>query len=150
MRKWMEPSEWEKIVNWESALCTTSARFSVPPRVASRSRRAGLRGGWSLDLSSPDPVSGKYWDLSNPAEQAKVFQMIRRDKPMFIVGCPPCTIFSNLQNMNPNRGSDEWFQEWLRAVSHINFCLKVYQMQDAAGRFFVHEHPAKEWQMLHR
>ena len=36
-----------------------------PPRVAARAREGGLRGGWSLDWSVVDPITGMSWDLSN-------------------------------------------------------------------------------------
>ena len=99
-------------------------RFDVcelfsPPRVAARAHKAGLRGGWSLDLRAPDPISGRHWDLSDPMEQQRIIDMIRRDKPTFVIGSPPCTIFSQLQHLNPNWDSDDFYEPH-PALAHEN------------------------------
>ena len=70
-----------------------------PPRVVSVALANGLRGGWSLDLNHRDPVTGSEWDLSNPAARAKVWKMVRRDKPLVVGLSPGCTLFRTLQNL---------------------------------------------------
>ena len=59
-----------------------------PPRVAERARARGLRGGWSLDKSCEDPVTGQKWNLSDRATQGRVWKMIRRDQPT-VIGLSP-------------------------------------------------------------
>ena len=64
--------------------------FSLP-RIAERARARGIRGGWSLDKSCVDPMTGQKWNLSDRATQERVWKMIRRDKPLVIGLSPECT-----------------------------------------------------------
>jgi hypothetical protein len=74
------------------------AEFYSPPRMCAAAARHGLRGGWSLDLTVPDPVDGKPWDLSSPEKQKRAREMLRRDEPAMLVVCPPCGPFSLAQS----------------------------------------------------
>ena len=65
-----------------------------PPRVCVAARDHELRGGWSLDISTRDPGTGRCHDLRNPKEQKEVKKMIRMDCPTVLVVSPPCTAFS--------------------------------------------------------
>ena len=40
-----------------------------PPRVCVVATDHGLKGGWSLDVNTRDPVTGKCYDLRNAKEQ---------------------------------------------------------------------------------
>ena len=60
-----------------------------------------LTPGWSLDLTTTDPSTGKAWDLSQPSVQSRVHKLVRDTKPYFIIGSPPCTPFSPLQEIEP-------------------------------------------------
>ena len=50
-------------------------------------------------------------------------------------------MFSTLQNLSPWTPDKEL--KWMEARKHIQFVIKVYRMQLEAGRWFLHEHPAK-------
>ena len=102
-----------------------------------------LRPGWSLDLTTKDPVTGKPWDLSLPSVQSRVKKLVRDTEPFCIVGSPPCTPFSQLQGLNKKRRDPKIVAKEFRAGrAHMRFCLEVYRMQMKANRHFVHEHPA--------
>ena len=84
---------------------TADSRYDVceifsPPRVAQRARETGRRGGWSLDISEADPITGRTWDLLCPKTVAQVKAMMRRDRPRLLIASPPCTPFSNLQTFH--------------------------------------------------
>ena len=70
-----------------------------------------------------------------------------RRKPFFIIGSPPCTMFSQLQALNPAmKGNNEEavsrFREELgKARRHIVFCCSLYEYQIKQGAHFIHEHP---------
>ena len=72
---------------------------------------------------------------------------------MFVIGSPPCTMFSALQAMNPAvKGSDpekvdRFRQELGKARKHLEFCCLMYEYQLDRGRHFIHEHPwgARSW-----
>ena len=62
-----------------------------PPRVTAAATRMGLQGGWSLDREPVDPVTRSAWDLGDSRAQARIWKMLRRDKPLVIGLSPPCT-----------------------------------------------------------
>ena len=108
-----------------------------------------LRPGWSLDLTMNDPKTGKPWDLSQASVQSRVRKLVRSTKPYCLIGSPPCTPFSPLQEISRAKRDPKIMAEELRqGQAHINFCLQLYAMQIAGKRHFIHEHPAgsKAWE----
>ena len=90
-----------------------------PSRVAGAASAKGLRGGWSLDLNHPDPITGAEWDLSEVRAQQQVWKLIRRDKPLCIGLSPECTLFSALQNLRKTEIPPE---ELKKAINCVSFC----------------------------
>ena len=92
-----------------------------------------------MDLST-----GCNFDLS--ADRRKAVERIRAGKPTLVIGSPPCTVFSRLQTLNVNKQSPEWRAEYEirkeQAIRHVQFCIKLYRLQLAEGRYLLHEHPA--------
>ena len=39
-------------------------------------------------------------------------------------------------------GKEAWDKAMADAISHLEFCLEIYDMQEKAGRYYLHEHPA--------
>ena len=75
------------------------------PRVAQEATVHSFQGqelkpGWSLDLTRNDPKTGEAWDLGCRKVQVRVRKMVLQDKPLFLIGSPPCTPFSTLQNIS--------------------------------------------------
>jgi len=101
-----------------------------------------LRPGWSLDLTMRDPKTGEPWDLSRPEVQSRVIKLVRDTQPYFVIGSPPCTPFSPLQEISRSKRDPKVMAEELRrGKEHVNFCVKVYMIQIQAKRHFIHEHP---------
>ena len=101
-----------------------------------------LRPGWSLDLAMNDLRTGKPWDLSRPEVQNQARQLVRSTQPYFIIGSPPCTPFSSLQEISRAKWDLRVMEEQLRrGTAHTYFCLHIYRMQLAGNRHFVYEHP---------
>ena len=76
--------------------------------------------------------------------------MVRETVPFLVIGSPPCTMFSSLQNLSKNRRCEVEFKKAMRiAKEHVKFCLGIYKIQMKAGRYFLHEHPnsASSWSM---
>ena len=44
---------------------------------------------------------------------------------------------------NKKRDPDVVRREYLKAMIHIRLIMELYKIQDAAGRYFLHEHPAQ-------
>ena len=109
-----------------------------------------LRPGWSLDLTMNDPATDKPWDLSKTDVQERVRRLVRTTKPYCVVGSPPCTAFSPLQEISrAKRDPKEMEKQLRRAKAHVRFCLEIYRIQLEEQRHFVHEHPerSRAWQM---
>ena len=97
-----------------------------------------------------DPLTGKRWDLSDMKVRNRVRQLVRTTQPYCVIGSPPCTAFSPLQEISRSKRDPKRMAKQLKeAESHIRFCLEIYGMQIAGKRHFVHEHPDKSraWKM---
>ena len=91
-----------------------------------------MNGGWSLDWTITDPITGKVWDLSSRQNQEEVLRMVWRDKPRLLVACPPCTLFSKLQMIE---GDPEirCLEKWKEAVKLVEFAVQVCRLQHELG-----------------
>ena len=65
------------------------AEIYSPPRFAKEANNVGMRGGFSLDFTAPDPDS-YIWDLSQHECRQKAFKKVRECRPYMIVGSPEC------------------------------------------------------------
>ena len=102
-----------------------------------------MKPGWSLDLTMPDPTTGEPWDLADLRMQSRVVKLIQEPDPFCIVGSPPCAPFSRLQELNKgNRCPKIVRAEFEAGRRHIQFCLRLYEMQMSRGKHFAHEHPS--------
>ena len=125
------------------------------PRVAQEAAMRSYGGtrivpGWSLDLTRYDPKTGKAWDLADKKVQSRVIKMITEGKPLFVIGSPPCTALSSMQNLNKGKRDPKVVEkEIAEAEAHVRFCITLYKIQVENRRYFIHEHPAgaKSWQM---
>ena len=66
-----------------------------------------------------------------------------------LVGSPPCTAFSNIQNLNARtpEGAIKVEEAKRQATIHLQFCAAMYREQLRNGRYVLHEHPdtASSW-----
>ena len=106
-----------------------------PPRIAPRAEARGFAPGWSLDLTTSGP-DGAPWDFSKHECREKARQLIRKSRPLLLVGSPMCTWFSILQNLNKGKVDPaEWQKGYDQAVEHIKFVFELYDMQVRGGRY---------------
>ena len=69
----------------------------------------------------------------------KAARKVIEDKPLVLIGSPPCTDWSALMNLNWERMNPEIVAERRRiARIHFEFCAKLYRIQRAEGRSFLH------------
>ena len=102
-----------------------------------------MRPGWSLDFTMPDPTTGEQWDLADVKVQSRVVKLIKESDLFCIVGSPPCTPFSRLQELNKGKRCPKIVRaEFGAGRRHIQFCLRLYEMQMSRGKHFAHEHPS--------
>ena len=74
-----------------------------PERVTKLARKHRLTSGFSIDLREVDPDTNKPWDLTDPEIRAKVRYRVQNEKPLLLIGSPPCTAFSQLFMSNCSR-----------------------------------------------
>ena len=117
-----------------------------PERVAGVCKEFGLKPGMSMYIKSG-------YDFDNKKDRDRCWEVLERDKPNMVIGSPPCTLFSKLQELNKFMYKDNqmWmfkFQERMeQAKRNVEFCAKVYQYQIDNNRYVLHEHPylATSW-----
>ena len=101
-----------------------------PERVTRLCTRYGLIAGDSFDLRDG-------WDLSDEVTQSRVIQRIKSTRPSLVVGSPPCTWLSTLQQLNLHVLGPSWREKYDRekakAVKHIEFCLMLFVLQRDRG-----------------
>ena len=93
------------------------------------------------------------YDFDEESDRTRAWKLIHKSNPYVIIGFPPCTMCSNLQELNrymhtnePERSS-KFESELKNARRHIEFCIQLYRHQLRQGRHFLHEHPwgARSW-----
>ena len=73
----------------------------------------------------------------------EVATLIEREDPLFLIGAPPCTVFSSMQNINQKHNmGQQWELKYQEGLTHLEFAVQLYWEQISRGRFFIHEHPA--------
>ena len=119
-----------------------------PPRVVKQGEKLGFKAGTSMDL-----MTG--WNFELKADRERAIKLIKEEKPKLLIGSPPCTYFSMLQELNKfnQRFNEDWLARFndnlIKAKNHIRFCIVLYKMQMDEGRYWLHEHPwsARSWDM---
>ena len=117
-----------------------------PERVAQVAKRYGLTAGTSMDLTTG-------WDFNRADHREGAWKQIKKESPYLLIGSPPCTYFSMLQELNiaVNGNKPGWMErfhiEKEKAKKHVEFCCSLYKYQLDQGRHFLHEHPwsARSW-----
>ena len=78
---------------------------------------------------------------------------MREDKPLLMLGYPPCRVFSMRQHLNRHKNSKEWRDELdIRkgeAIRNVKLFVFFYRMLTAEGGYFLHAHPhgATSWEL---
>ena len=120
-----------------------------PPRVTEVAEATGLRAGWALDLTIKKE-DGEPWDLSIPHNQVEALRKQEQEAPVLLIASPMCAAFSTLQNLNYRNMTPKELEAKLKAaIDHLDFALKMCEIQAKNGRYFVFEHPvqARSWSL---
>ena len=92
-----------------------------------------------------DVKNGFNFDLA--ADRKKAWDSILHEKPQLVVGSPPCTFFSRLQELSKNMYHNDaaWMaksQEVIeQARRRVRCCANIYKHQREAGRYVLHANP---------
>ena len=109
-----------------------------------------LPPGFALDLSGEND-EGQSWDFTRTEMREKARALLLKEKPLVLIGSPPCTSFCNWQSLNAARlgwTAEDVKKRRTEGELHVSFCCELYQLQTDAGRYYLHEHPASAapWQ----
>ena len=121
-------------------LSTDVSEVFSPERVTAVCEKYGLVPGQAMDVKN-----GFDFDLAS--DRKKAWDSIINDKPKLIIGSPPCTFFSRLQELNKYmyRNDPMWMAKFSEGIEnakrYVRFCVKLYRHQIENGRFFLLEHP---------
>ena len=113
-----------------------------PPRLVPEFTALGYKATWSIDLETG-------WDLLNKEHRDALLKLIKNVRPRAIMLSPPCTVFSNLQQLNVWRVHPQVSEQRLQIGRELlQVAAEVAALQADSGRGFVLEHPAgaKSWQ----
>ena len=109
--------------------------------MAKAAEKLGMTAEFSLDLSTVDE-QGQPWDFSSARAREKALKLIDDTMPNLLFLCPPCTMFSVMQNLNFERMTEEHYTERMKdAVMHFAFAVLLCLRQNTAGRYFALEQP---------
>ena len=92
-----------------------------PERVARVERKFEPVAGSSMDLTNG-------WDFNREDHRRQAWNKIRDEAPYLLIGFPPCTHFSMLQELNKavHRNKPGWREKFEaeknKAIKHIEFC----------------------------
>ena len=110
-----------------------------------KSQKGTLNAGTTFDVKV-DPSL----DVARTSVQDQTRQSIAREDPLILIGAPPCTVFSTMQNINQkHQNNPSWEQKYQEGCELLQFASQCYWDQIERGMFFLHEHPAtaSSWNM---
>ena len=118
------------------------------PRVALEAPNFGFDRGFSMDVRESDPDDGQPWDFNVPEKREKARRRLIEEEPILLVGSPPCSSFSRLQQLSWNKRCPEDYVAMVQeGLDHHRFVYELYELQRSAGRYFVHETPDHTWSL---
>ena len=110
-----------------------------PERVAQVAKIFGSAARSSMDLTN-------CWGFNRDDHKRQAWAKIKGEAPVLLIGFPPCTYFSVLQELNKAVHGDKpgWKEkfdhETVKAVKHVDFCCALCRYQVQQGRHVLHEH----------
>eukprot|EP00435_Cladocopium_sp_Y103_P058260 s42_g20.t1 len=111
------------------------AEIYNPERFVSRANAFVLRPGFAIDLTLQKNEKGEYWDLSTEKDQRELDALLNKEKPLFLVGSPPCGPFSPLQNLSKGKRTPEQNEEILEeGRTHLRVSVDSLVVREIKAR----------------
>ena len=103
-----------------------------------KEQKSSLVAGGTYDVRVNPAI-----DLTRDSVRQQVRKDIEKEDPLILLGAPPCTVFSPMQNMNQKHHiGDAWEKKKQDGMDLMLFATQCYWDQIERGMFFLHEHPA--------
>ncbi len=107
------------------------------PRIGLSVEAMGFISGPAVDIKSG-------WDLRSSRDQKSCLALIRSMQPLYLMLSPPCTMFSQMQNLCQKNRDEQRFQDrFAEAMVLLSFSLECFAEQVKNGRVAALEHPAR-------
>ena len=109
----------------------------------------GMLPGLIADIDLNDRESQEPLDMTLEVNQQRYMAALEDQDPYLVIGAPPCTRYSRLQNLNRGKQDPEKMaRDDAQDEALLHFAAKVYEDRHSKGRWFLHEHPwsATSWQ----
>ena len=108
--------------------------FAGSQRLSYECATAGYKVGSPIDKNN-----SPQHDILTAEGRQLVWDIVERQKPKVIFLAPPCTPWSQMQNINDRAKVEEQRQQ---AVPLLNFCREIAKYQASLNRYFVIENPS--------
>ena len=103
-----------------------------------KEQKSSLVAGGTYDVRVNPAI-----DLTRDSVRQQVRKDIEKEDPLILLGAPPCTVFSPMQNINQKHHIGEaWEKKKQDGMDLLLFATQCYWDQIERGMFFLHEHPA--------
>ena len=83
------------------------------------------------------------WNLSDPSHRCDLWKVVRRDKPLLVIGAVPLAKFRLLQDLSEHRrtsqGERRFQRELHEARQHMRLCAEVYRFQAKENGYYSQE-----------
>ena len=137
-----------KVLKRKLTFMEVYGRGSIIEEAHGPERNLNIEGLQAFDLRS-GRADGRSWDFTQKADRMEALHIVRVRKPTWLIGSPPCTSFSIMNEGLNYRKMDPVKVAKLKKIGlkHLRFMISLYQIQLAEGRHFLHEHPssASSW-----
>ena len=117
-----------------------SELFSVPRVTKLLRPNMSLGKGLTFDLHGD--IDGRSWDFLKAADRREAMTRIREQRPYLVIGSPPCTAFSQLNDRYRRMDPEVVKRRKVEGRVLLEFAAQVDREQLAGGHHFLHEHPA--------
>ena len=97
---------------------------------ANKEQKANLVASATYDIQVNPAI-----DLTRDSIRQQSGKDISQEDPLTVIGAPPCTVFSPMQNINQKHHIEE-------GMDLLIFATQKYWDQIERGTFFLHEHAA--------
>ena len=105
--------------NMNDAQWIEVCEFYSMPRIAPKAISKEISKGTSFDIGTVDP-KGKPWDFTTASQRQQAREYVIKNKPMFIIGSPPCDQWSIMQNLNiGKRDPNQVHRKMIEAKIHL-------------------------------
>ena len=82
------------------------------PRVGKEASKFGMDVGDAMDLTTG-------WDFNIPDHRRRAEEYVDKEKPLVLIGSPPCVAFSQLQTLIPD--SQRKANQLAEGIRHMEF-----------------------------